>query len=207
MFIVQSLFHKRCTMPIMLWWWNNENLSRLYKWDELLVGWKCEIVETYTWLSTQNIYKNWMCIKKAILQYQFDNSSGSWWEDWYTWLSNSVSWVYSLIRTWSWYWYNWYWDHKYWCVWQDWDVFISYPWSSHSKYWWATLMTLTETTCEIKVWQTIWNRNFTQTYNLTSEQQTKVYQLFHASDVSLGYYWTRTTRYSNVVATITYKWL
>jgi len=161
-----------------------------------------DIEVNYEW--AQSIYKSWMKIKKAVLQFQCTNSSGSWWKD-YTWgISSSQGWINNLIRTWRGYGYSGYGDSKYWCTWDGGGTaWIVYPSSSHTKYWGAVEMTLTEETLEVKVWQTLGSWNYTNSISLSSAQQSYVHNIFISNDVQLGTAFTDSS-VSNVTATITY---
>lgn len=58
-------------MPIMLWGWSWENLSRCYLWDQLLVWGNCKIIEQFdmkTIWTRYNMYKQWYSIKSIQVQ-------------------------------------------------------------------------------------------------------------------------------------------
>lgn len=55
-------------MPVMLWGWSSEKLSRCYLWDKLLVGWKCKQYNYYINLqntSESAITQQWWILKKS----------------------------------------------------------------------------------------------------------------------------------------------
>lgn len=178
--------------------WNK--IQRIYIGQNLVRPPDIEV--NYEW--AQSIYKSWMKIKKAVLRFQCTNSSGSWWKD-YSWgIVNSQDWMNNLIRTWGGYGYSGYGDSKYWCTWDGpGTAWIVYPSSSHTKYWGAVEMALTEETLEVKVWQTLGSRNFTNSISLSSAQQSYVHSIFISNDVQLSTYFND-SNVSNVTATITY---
>lgn len=159
--------------------------DRLYIGDQLIVGGKCEIVETYQpWFwSTVNVYKEWYKIKQIAIDMEFYYSWSARWKpqilvrDW------DSSYTYLLVtcfQCWNQRWYN-YWEWiTYWWLreWKNSNTLVSFDSWRTTKSNWAMSVVYSKNSVSYKVWKNYWTWLWQWTANYNSIYQNAINYLF-----------------------------
>lgn len=160
--------------------------DRLYIGDQLIVGGKCEIIETYQpWFWERiNVYKQWYKIKQIEEQLEFSYSWSARWkpqilvDD-----NNNWSYNYNLVtccQCWNQRWYN-YWEWiTYWWLreWKNSNTLVSFDswWTTKSN--WAFNVIYSKNSVSYKVWKYYWTWLWQWTANYNTTYQNAVNYLF-----------------------------